>query len=225
MRWKDVWEFLNYFYLIMDNKFLIIDCDGTLVDTSIDIFNAVNLSLSFYGLSEISKQDVLSYIGNGVYPLLKKNTPLELQDEILKKFNEFYSSSIVKHSQVYSGWDEIFALFPKDNIVVLSNKPQVFLNEIVIKLFLDSKISAWYGREAFKEIKPSPLPIDEILLNFKVDRSKAFIIGDMPSDILAGKGAKIKTIAALYGYSEGYKLKKLEPDYIINKPNELISIL
>ncbi len=206
----------------MSKYFLIIDCDGTLVDTSQDIINSLNHALSSFNFPTYSRDEALEYVGHGVYPLIKERTAGKKLDEVITCFKVTYSSRLTESSKIYPGWEKVFSVSEKERTVILSNKPQEFLDAIVSKLKLDSVCTAWFGREAFKECKPSPVPVQMILSKFNVSKSDAIIVGDTSSDILSGKKAGIGTVAALYGYSKREDLLPLAPDYVIEKPEDLI---
>lgn len=216
------------------DPFLIIDCDGTLVDTRLDILSALNVSLSAYDLDTYSEDEVLEYIGSGVYPLIKKRSEEaksdafskeELFKVVLEHFQKTYSENVVVNSCVYAGWEKVFPYLKRERTVILSNKPQIFLDKIVTSLGLDTHIVESFGREAFPEIKPSPYPVLKILEKYKVSPEQAIMIGDMDSDIISGNDAGIKTFAVLYGYGKRDTLLKANPDFLIESPEEIIELL
>jgi phosphoglycolate phosphatase len=210
---------------MMSEKFLIIDCDGTLVNTSTDILNAVNHSLALHDLSLFTLSEVLEYIGSGVYPLLRQRAGEELFQDVLDEFRNFYSANLVVTSHIYEGWERVFEKTGPEQTVILSNKPQEFLDIMAQELGFSGISSAWFGREAFSEHKPSAVPVNMILKKFQVHADDAVIIGDMPADILSGKSAGIATVGALYGYSSSESLRQYDPDAIINHPVELLDVL
>lgn len=73
--------------------------------------------------------------------------------------------------------------------------------------------------------KPSPVGIDLILKDFKIDKRKAVMIGDRPdTDILCGKRANVKTLLVLTGIINKNNIltidKNMQPDLIINDLSE-----
>jgi len=51
---------------------MIFDFDGTLVDTGEDIVRAVNHTLRSLGIGEKSREEIISYVGDGMQVLLEK---------------------------------------------------------------------------------------------------------------------------------------------------------
>jgi phosphoglycolate phosphatase len=212
---------------VLANKpvFFIVDCDGTLVDTQVDIIFSLNQSLKQFSLDPYTKDEVLEYIGDGIYPLIRRRAPANKEGEILAEFKKVYEAHSTTNSSLYDGWNDVFTFLRKDQLVILSNKPQEFLDAIVYSLMLDKYFKAWYGRESFEEIKPSSLPVKKILERHGVSREQACIIGDMPNDVIAGQSSNIFTIAALYGYGNMEAILDLKPSATIHSPSDLIPFI
>jgi len=95
-------------------KLIVFDLDGTLVDSSPDISNAINLMLSELNQQTYSKQQIRNWMGNGVTMLIKRAltgelVPLRDPDNLyLAKsvFSAFYRQNICVHSQLYPGVKE-----------------------------------------------------------------------------------------------------------------------
>ena len=90
-----------------------------------------------------------------------------------------------------------------------------------------NKFDCIYTRNDVKLTKPNP---DQILLaldNLNIEKDKAAMVGDFITDIMAGKGAGIKTIAILGEYPEvnRFPLESVEPHIIINDITEIPNIL
>lgn len=79
--------------------------------------------------------------------------------------------------------------------------------------------------ERKKKPKPNPDLILEIIDELGFKKENSFIIGDTDGDIYGGKNAKINTIAVDWGYFTKEELEKLNPNYIIDKFEDFLSIL
>lgn len=204
---------------------LILDLDGTLVNTKKDITNALNVTFSSFNLAEISEDEVSKYVGTGVTPLIKKKVNDNDLNNFLEKFNANYILGIKINSELYKGFEDILNDYPDLKKVILSNKPQKFCDPLINALGIKNKFVGIYGAEAFSEKKPSPVPVLKILEIFNLPPERALIVGDMPSDIISGQAAGIKTCAALYGYGDREELLGFHPDFIIESPVELRQII
>lgn len=66
--------------------------------------------------------------------------------------------------------------------------------------------------------------INASMEKFGFARHRTFMVGDALSDITEGKKAGVKTIAVTWGYQPRERLIDGNPDYIIDKPAELLEI-
>ena len=73
----------------MRYRAVLFDMDGTVLNTLADLTNAVNHTLSEYGMPLLNKRQVAAYLGNGAAYLLSKavpdDTPAALRDEMLRR--------------------------------------------------------------------------------------------------------------------------------------------
>jgi len=73
--------------------------------------------------------------------------------------------------------------------------------------------------------KPSPAPLLYACKKLNVEPSKAIMIGDSKSDILAAHAAKIDVIAVDYGYNQGENLEDYNPQYLCDNFLDIIPTL
>jgi phosphoglycolate phosphatase len=96
---------------------LFFDLDGTLLDTSEDIFFSLNSTLKKFKIGEIDFQTTLSYIGNGVKPLIEKVLNqlgrAEELEKVLKDFLSNYRKNITKKTYIYQGNIELIFTLKK----------------------------------------------------------------------------------------------------------------
>ena len=207
---------------------LIFDLDGTLLDTRQDLTDAVNYALRKLGFPELDLDTVTSYVGDGVRKLLERtlNHP---DDETLMTgrayFIEYYSQHLADHTRPYPGVVDLLKALKGKKMAVISNKSQEFTVPLLEKLGLASYFQIIIGGNAGYPAKPDPASVRAVLEQTGVPASGALITGDSPNDILAGREAGISTCAALYGYRPQQELLTLNPDFTIERAEELIEIL
>lgn len=215
----------------MPIKLIIFDLDGTLVDSSIDITNAINYAIKPYGIQPLTVQETISLVGEGITRLMEKlikSHESEVRsninkDILVERFLEHYSSHLIDNTTVYPMVRETLGKLNGYKKAVVSNKREALslriLNDLGILKYLDLVV----GSDTTSEKKPSPVPVFAVLSKLDVKPEEAVIVGDSNLDIEAGKAAGIKTVAVSYGYRPIELLK--DADVIINKIDELINIL
>ena len=210
---------------------LIFDLDGTVVDSQKDLTRAVNLTRADYGLEALSVETVCGYLGSGVRVLVDKVMPrqkLSTEADIriaLEKFQNHYASCLIDTTKPYDGIIDVLEKYQNKKKVILSNKSEYFSKEIINLLGLSKYFLEVWGGDTLDEKKPSPKPVLELLKKMSVSPDKAVMIGDGVNDVLAAKAAGIKSVAALYGYSGKDEILKLNPDFTVNSPSEIVNII
>ncbi len=210
-----------------DIKLVIFDLDGTLIDSKYDLTDAVNFTRKQYGFNPLPVDEVASYLGSGITALVKSVLP-ELDGDELNKavrmFKDNYAEHLTDKTLPYDEVSEMLSAIPQQK-VLLSNKDEKFSKQILETLGLSKYFTEIYGGDSFKEKKPSPLPIYEILKKFSLNKEDVIMVGDGANDIMVAKNAGIKVIGTLYGYSSLEQLKEYGTDYIATNPKNIINIL
>lgn len=209
-------------------ELLIFDLDGTLVDSKYDLTSAVNFTRQKYGFSDLSPLEVASYLGSGIKRLLDTVLPDIAESDkknAFSQFNNFYSNHLVDNTVVYNGIIELLEALKDVNKVILSNKTEAYSKIIAERLGLSKYFVKICGGDTFPEKKPSSLPLNSIIDEFKVKKEHVLMVGDGINDILCGKSAGISTIAVLYGYSSRQKIESNSPTFIAENPAEILKYL
>jgi phosphoglycolate phosphatase-like HAD superfamily hydrolase len=82
-----------------------------------------------------------------------------------------------------------------------------------------------YGSDKIPIQKPDPLALQPPLETYtKRKRDDFLMIGDMPSDIMAGRDAGLWTIGVASGVSQKEVLLEYEPDLMIDSLEELLNL-
>jgi phosphoglycolate phosphatase len=219
----------------MPVKLIIFDLDGTLVDSSIDITNAINYAIEPYGVKPITIQETISLVGEGITRLMENiidrtqrtedrgQTKGINKDLLVDRFLDHYSAHLVDKTTVYPGVKETLEQLTGYKKVVVSNKREALSVKILDDLGLLKYLDLVVGSDTTPEKKPSPVSIQYVLNKFGLKPESAIIVGDSNFDIEAGKAAGIKTIAVTYGYRPLELLK--DADYLIDKMSDLVNIL
>ena len=186
-------------------KLIIFDLDGTLVDSVKDITAALNFALPGDG-EYLTSFEVSKMIGGGVKALVQsaiKKCRVDMDEETcINEYLKYYSEHVVKYTVPYPGVVDTLEVLDGYKKAIVSNKIELFTVKVLERLDLIKYFDVILCADNFPETKPSPAPILHILDILSIKPSEAIIIGDTETDIKAGKAAKIKTVAAIYGYGK-----------------------
>jgi phosphoglycolate phosphatase len=207
-------------------KLIIFDLDGTLVDTSIDITNALNYALKPYGLKDLTVDDTVKMVGEGITRLIEKllgDKKIQEKDDVIKKFLDYYSEHLIDYSSVYPRVRETIEKLGGYKRAVISNKREYLSTELLGKLDLLKYFNLVIGSDTTPEKKPSAVPVIHAVTKLGVGLQESIMVGDSNYDIEAGKKAGVKTVAVTYGYRERQYL--MDADYMIDSIEELLELL
>lgn len=210
----------------MPVKLLIFDLDGTLVDTSTDIANALNYALKPHGLKPLSVKDTVGMVGEGITRLIEKLLGEEnahLKEDVLKKFLHYYSDHLSEHSTAYPEVRETLRKLHNVKKAVISNKREFLSRKLLEELGLAGHFDIVVGSDTVPEKKPSAMPVLHVLSSLGISAEDSLIIGDSNYDIEAGRKAGLKTVAVTYGYKDPETLK--HADCMIDSMGELVELL
>lgn len=207
-------------------ELLIFDLDGTLIDSQLDISNAVNATLKAYGVGPLPPSAIKPYVGTGVWPLVQHLLVQERgydEESAFAAFLHHYGAHLLGQTRLYPHVNEVLADCVELPKVVLTNKHDSFVRPIVEGLGIDHHFAGLYGRHAFAERKPSPVPIQRICELHGTTPERALMVGDTRVDILAGRSAGARTCGVLFGYGSREELETAGADGLISSWTELPS--
>ncbi len=112
-----------------------------------------------------------------------------------------------------------------DLFIVSHNKTETIMehleDEDIAKFF-----KGVYGSDRIPVQKPDPLALQPPLETYDIRKRDEFLmIGDMPSDIIAGREAGLWTIGVASGVSKKEILSEFKPDLLIDSLDELVNLL
>lgn len=186
-------------------KLIIFDLDGTLVDSIVDITNALNESVRELGIPPFSIGAVREMVGSGVSSLVERALGDErrhLKETTVQRLVDYYAAHTVDDTRVYPGVRDVLEQLSRFKRCVLTNKRQSLAIKTLEGLNLTHSIDEILGSANGYKKKPSPEPVNALLARFNVHPEEAVIVGDSEVDIRAGKSAGVHTIAVTWGYRE-----------------------
>ncbi|MGD1076074.1 MAG: HAD-IA family hydrolase [Thermodesulfovibrionales bacterium] len=207
-------------------QLVIFDLDGTLVDSSEDITNALNYALMPHGFKPLAVDDTVKMVGEGLTRLIDQvigNGDISVKNDVMNRFLEHYAKHILDCTREYPGVRETLDRMKNYKKAVISNKKEALSRMVLDGLKLSEYFDIVIGSDTTSQRKPSPVPILKVLTDLHVSAGEAVIVGDSDFDIDAGKAAGIHTVAVTYGYRQREVIA--HADHIIDRMTDLIPFL
>lgn len=215
-----------------DKELIIFDFDGTLIDSSPDLTQAVNNMLSYYDIEPLTIEVVTPFIGNGVSKLVEralehalhpKKVSKELFEEALKFYYSAYKEVICDKTYLYPGVLETLHYLDTNgyDMVIVTNKPLEFIEPILEGLSIKHFFKSWVGGDSLPKKKPDAAPLLYLAAKMNKDIEKCIMVGDSKNDILAAKNARMESIGVSYGYNYNQHIADYNPTKVVENFAEL----
>ncbi len=202
----------------------LFDVDGTLVDSAPDICGAIQSVLAAAGRTDVEDAFLRRYIGLHLLDTFQDVFPHYTPEQIealIADYRRVYPSREHACTRRFDGVAEVLAALPgRKSTATTKGTPTT---RIVLERFgLLSFFDRVQGTDGFPA-KPAPDVIFKSIEAFGATPDDCLFVGDSPADMEAGKRAGVKTCAVLWGYGEREQLLRWEPDYVIDRPEQLCS--
>lgn len=205
---------------------VIIDLDGTLVDSVPDLAAAANRMLADLGREPVAESDVRRWVGNGVPRLVHRVLTGETEGEAdesdfsrgLEAFLRHYAENVCERSRCYPGvLDGLSRLHRAGaRLACVTNKPEAFTGPLLAGLGIDHYFDAVVCGDTLPEKKPHPAPVLHAATGLGVRIDRCAMIGDSVSDIRAAKAAGCVSVCVRSGYNQGLDLSRFDPDVLVD---------
>jgi len=218
--------------LLKRPRAVFFDLDGTLADTADDLAAPVNAMRAARGLAPMPVAALRPFASAGARGLIGKGLGVGKDEPgyqpLFLEFLERYEKDIVVHTRLFDGMPELLQRLEAESIRwgVISNKIERYVRIIVERLGLADRSAVAYGGDSAARPKPHP---DLMLLALEATSLAAadcVYVGDDLRDVVAGRAAGMKTVAAAYGYcGDGDAPEDWGADALIRHPRELAAVL
>ena len=185
----------------MDIQAFLFDLDGTIVDSSRDLANAVNRLRHHLDLPPLAVETALSFVGDGTTKLVQRALPDGIyRPEHLQLFLQLYSDHLIEYSTCYPGIREFLARHNTLSLAVVTNKPYQLAIDLLHGLDLFEPFSCIIGGDSLTEKKPHPAPIIHTLQQLNVAPANTVMIGDHHTDLRSARDAGVASCFCHYGF-------------------------
>jgi phosphoglycolate phosphatase len=214
---------------------ILIDVDGTLVDSVPDLAYCVDAMMDQLGRPPCGEARVRNWVGNGVERLVRRALTGTLDGEppetdfahAYPLFLDLYARNTSKRSCLYpgvrDGLDMLKAVgYP---LGCVTNKAAQFTEPLLRDLGVFDDFAIIISGDTLPRKKPDPEPLLHAAGFFGVAPELSLMIGDSVSDVRAARAAGFQIVCVSYGYNHGMDIRDARPDAVIDNLMGIIPLL
>lgn len=212
---------------------IIFDLDGTLLNTIADLGEACNYALRQHGFAEHDAEEYPHLVGNGVNKLIERALPDGHKDmstvlRLRETFVSYYDKHNCDKTRPYDRIREVLSELKDEGylLAVASNKYQSAAQKIVEHYFGTEMFDVIFGERDSCPRKPNPQVVEDIKQHLKFTaQTRLFYVGDSDVDMQTAHNAGAPAIGCAWGFCSRQQLLAANPDFLIDHPQELLSII
>ncbi|GKS65808.1 haloacid dehalogenase [Nitrospira sp.] len=205
---------------------LIFDLDGTLIESKWDIAHSVNFTLVELGLPERPIEEIFGFVGDGVKRLLRLAVGEGNQarfEEALKVFRGYYLEHCLDRTTFYPGIEPMLQHFSGKTKAIATNK-SIEYTRVILNGLGPQHFGYMVGGDNGFGLKPEPGMLLHVMEMLGASKERTVLIGDSTNDINGGHNAGIRVCAVGYGMGNREKMAACQPDWFIERPEELTEL-
>ena len=220
-----------------DFDLIMFDLDGTLIETSPEIFDAVNDTLHHFDLPLVTQPQVERWIGYGTRELMvqalahaqdiavaavRASEQLAL---IWAEFDRCYDNRCGTRSKTYPHVPEVLQVLRKQGVrlAVVTNKESRYTQRVLDAHQLGATFDRVISGDSQATKKPDAAGVLSCLHEFNVASERALFVGDSSIDAATARNAGVAVWLVPYGYNMGQPIEACRPDRVIADFSALIA--
>ena len=212
-------------------KLIMIDVDGTLVDSVPDLAYCIDEMMQRLGLQKWGEDKVRHWVGNGVPKLVERALTGELEGQPIQEvfdiaypiFLDLYEDNNAQRSYLYDGVREglDYLISQGYQLGCVTNKSEQFTHPLLKALGIFNDFKIIISGDTLAKRKPDPMPLLYCAEHFNLKPKECLMLGDSVSDVKAARAAGFDIICMSYGYNHGNDIADENPDLVIDSMNQL----
>jgi phosphoglycolate phosphatase len=211
---------------------VLVDLDGTMVDTAPDIVEAVNRMLLDCRARPLSFDTIRGFIGKGVPNLIRQAlqaSPDAYLDEQLAMalFLRHYRDTNGRFGQVFPGVREGLQALQQAGyrLGCVTNKPRAPTAALLDIHALAPCFDVVVAGDTLRQMKPAPEPLLHACRAMHTSLRRCVLVGDSPVDVAAARAAQMPVFIVRYGYPGADGLEGMQCDAFIESLEDLPAML
>ncbi|MGI4748061.1 MAG: phosphoglycolate phosphatase [Janthinobacterium lividum] len=186
-------------------RLLVLDLDGTLVDTIPDLLACANRMLDQRSLAPITVSELRPMVGDGVPALVQRilhHRGVPCDDRAIAAYTADYTAHAADFSRLFPGIADMLqeAIHAGWRLAVCTNKPVAAARALLAALGIDELFAAIGGGDSFASRKPDPAHLLATIAAAQGSPHRSVMVGDHHNDVAAARGTGIPSIFVGWGY-------------------------
>ena len=211
---------------------VLFDLDGTLIDSAPDLGDAADKMRTDRGLPSLPEEMYRPMAGAGARGMLKVAFDISPEhadyEDMREEFFVNYECAMTVRTYIFDGVQEVIESLRQRDMLwgVVTNKMARFTDPLIQAMPLFASASAIVSGDTTPHAKPHPEPMFEAARRLGLSPELCLYVGDDERDIVAGRAAGMRTVAASYGYlGEKTNIDSWGADLHIDSPLKLLQLL
>ena len=214
---------------------VVIDLDGTMLDTVPDFHVAINRMRTELELAPIGQDQIALMVGKGSENLIRSVLALDFDaggvesrfELAMDAYQRHYLDINGEHSLLYPGVIAGLEAMTAQGLrlACVTNKPIAFARPLLAQNGLDRYFEVVYGGDSLARKKPDPMPLLQVCSDFGMPPSQVVAIGDSSNDAEAARAAGCFVLTVPYGYNHGRPIHETDSDGIVTTLLEAATLI
>lgn len=211
---------------------VLFDLDGTLVDSAPDLAGAANDLRVAQGLEPLPYERLRPMVGTGARGMVGAAFGLAPGDEgfepLRDAFLTRYAERLLQATRVFDAVEPMLVALEAAGLRwgIVTNKAMRYAEPVVRGLALETRAAAVIAGDTTPYSKPHPEPLFEAARRLALAPADCVYVGDDHRDIVAGRAAGMRTLAAAWGYLGcGEPIEAWGADAVLENPAALLNWL
>ena len=207
---------------------VLFDLDGTLIDSIRLILDSYHHTLAAHGVPPRTDEDWLRGVG----------TPLSVQfaewrddlgklEAMVATYREYnlahHDRMVTVYPGVIAAVEAIRAAGRRTGLVTSKNRQGALRGLTLVRL--EAMMDVLVCADEVSNPKPHPEPVEKAVGLLGADPATTVYVGDSIHDMVSGRAAGVRTAAALWGPFAREHLERAAPDYWLETPADLLTLL
>ncbi len=188
------------------SKALLLDLDGTLIDTAVDLIESLQILLERHGHQRINYALARPSVPNGSAAIVKVGfsdiTDADKLENLRLELLDIYQQQLTQNPNLFDGLNKALQAWESTGKPwgIVTNKPRFLTEPLLQHIRIDQRIAVLICGDDLEHRKPHPLPLIHAAKQLNLRPEECVYLGDDQRDVIACHAAKMPVLVAAYDY-------------------------